>query len=491
MFRGVLSWRASYAALVILLGGLIWAPSRHCNAQNSTYQPPPYRVCTINVPPMAQCQVNNTDPSSFSGLSLDLWRDAASLVGWSETEEGTSPPAGTNETTYYFVCLGVETGTALEDDLVPEDGDCDVFVAWTTISAERTALGVQWAVPYYSGSISILTVSTPSLEEGWAFFNPFTWDLWVAMGVTAVVLPIIVYILEVFVIRRRVGARELAGGYSESLWRTLWVLIQGETFGVSMIPARLVVVTFAFIALILSSSYTANLAAFLTTHSYGGLRNVYDLRGRAVSTVEVYRSVLEDRYRLQPSIADISDLDKLRAEAVKIMQGELSAVLIDTVVAQYIVAEASGQGCPWALLPETILPFPYGIGFSPTRVNRQVIQEFNKAILFIQEQGMVEGYEEKYLLTDSPCLADMSSSDTTSIGFMQVYGLWVMLAAAIGVAGMYVIGYRAWQRRQPDGWAGDHDELEEGKNVPESRKFARGDSREVKQSDLNRIESHL
>ena len=75
-------------------------------------------------------------------------------------------------------------------------------------------------------------------------------------------------------------------------------------------------------------------------------------------------------------------------------------MLIDTVVAQYIVADAAGQGCPWRLLPDTILPFPYGIGFSPTRVSRDVQQQFNSAILVIQEAGTVADYEERYLLTD-------------------------------------------------------------------------------------------
>ena len=104
---------------------------------------------------------------------------------------------------------------------------------------------------------------------------------------------------------------------------------------------------------------------------------------------------------------------------------------------------------------------------------------------------MVEGYEERYLLTDSPCLSDMTSSDTTSIGFMQVYGLWVMLAAAIALAATYVILYRVWRQRQPDGWAQGRSVVEGSMDVPESRKFARGDSREVLQSDLHRIESHL
>jgi hypothetical protein len=69
-----------------------------------------------------------------------------------------------------------------------------------------------------------------------------------------------------------------------------------------------------------------------------------------------------------------------------------------------------------------ILPFPYGIAFSPARVDRAIQQEFNAAILFIQETDMIADYEEKYLLTDSPCLSDATTSDTTSIGFMQVYG---------------------------------------------------------------------
>ena len=135
--------------------------------------------------------------SSFSGLSIDLFRDVASQIGWIETAEPTETTEGvandtTSAPTYFFRCMGVETGTALKEHLVPEDGDCDIFVAWTTISEDRTRLGVEWAIPYYSGSVAILTQSTPTMEQGWAFFNPFTWDLWVAMGVTAIVLPIIV-----------------------------------------------------------------------------------------------------------------------------------------------------------------------------------------------------------------------------------------------------------------------------------------------------------
>jgi len=76
---------------------------------------------------MAECQLNNTDPSSFSGLSIDLFRDVAAQIGWIETAEPTETTEGvandtTSAPTYFFRCLGVETGTVLREHLVPEDG---------------------------------------------------------------------------------------------------------------------------------------------------------------------------------------------------------------------------------------------------------------------------------------------------------------------------------------------------------------------------------
>lgn len=110
-----------------------------------------------------------------------------------------------------------------------------------------------------------------------------------SIGLTVIFLPIIVYLLEVMSIKRRVTLDDSMKGYVEATWRTLWVMIQGETMGVSMIAARIVVIVLAFVALILSASYTANLAAFLTLQSFSSVNSIYDLQGLAVSTVEVYQ----------------------------------------------------------------------------------------------------------------------------------------------------------------------------------------------------------
>lgn len=126
---------------------------------------------------------------------------------------------------YQFACVDTDTPTTLYERVVPEGGDCDAFIASTTITAERQANGVVFAHAYYQGSIGVITKSTPQSSKGWAWTRPFTWQLWLALGVTALVLPLIVYFLEVMSIKRRISTKETMRGYNESAWRTVWYVL--------------------------------------------------------------------------------------------------------------------------------------------------------------------------------------------------------------------------------------------------------------------------
>ncbi len=257
----------------------------------------PFIVCTIPLEPMAFCDANSNASSSFSGLSIQVFRDISNdVLNWKEGED------------YQFVCVTTDTPTTLYNRVVPEDGDCDAFIASTTITSERTENGVVWAHPYFDGSIGVVVKSDLQTSDGWAWTRPFTWELWLALGLTATLLPLIVYFLEVLSIKRQVTAKDSVKGYSEAAWRAMWVMIQGETMGVTNLAARVVVIVLAFASLILSSSYTANLAAFLTVKSYGEINSVKDLVGMSVSTVEVYQDQFLRRYGLRTIEANISSV---------------------------------------------------------------------------------------------------------------------------------------------------------------------------------------
>ena len=295
--------RSFALALLLGLAGLVGAQDGKTNitdappTSDATGVPKPFIVCTIPLEPMAKCERNSNASSSFSGLSIQVFREvAADVLEWREGED------------FQFVCVDTDTPTTLFERVVPADGDCDAFISSTTITAERTEKGVVWAHPYFDGSIGVVTKADPSSSDGWGWTRPFTWQLWLALGLTTLLLPFVVYLLEVLSIKRQVSVKESLRGYNESVWRTMWVVIQGETMAVTNLAARCVVVVLAFSSLILSASYTANLAAFLTIKSYGNVNTINDLVGMSVSTVEVYRDQLLRRYGLRTIEANISSV---------------------------------------------------------------------------------------------------------------------------------------------------------------------------------------
>ena len=435
-------------------------------------------VCTLNLPPMAYCVEGDDAASSFSGLSIEMFRmSALDALGWVEGRD------------YRFLCLNSDTTATLQDNVIPENGTCDAFVASTTITSERTEQGVVWAYPYWSGSVGIIAQSIPQTTEGWAWTKPFTWNLWIAILITVVFLPFVIYFLELLAIKKSVTAKETMKGYSEALWRTIWVVIHGETMNVSMASSRLVLVMFAFTALILGSSYTANLAAFLTLRSFGSVDSIYDLNGLAVSTVEVYRPRIQSRYGIIASGAKVNNLEDVEEQVDFVAKGNLAAFLIDSEVAQYVVA--SYPECRVRLLPNKIEPFDYGLAFNP-RVDEETVQVFSLSILKLIEDGTMADLGKRFLLEDSPCLNQgINSDETAQINFQQVYGLWILLAIGIVAGGMVLIGIRVYKKRR-DKWS-TPDLTKEVVKIEKSisHRWEEGTDRENGVPDLLRHDSHF
>jgi ABC-type amino acid transport substrate-binding protein len=465
-----------------------WISSPWVSAQDTTTDNTPLIVCTIPLEPMARCRVGLNDSSTFSGLSIETFRETAKdALNW---QEGVD---------YRFLCVDTDTPTTLYERVVPEDGDCDAFIASTTITSERTEAGVVWAYPYWSGSIGIVTKAMPESSDGWAWTRPFTWQLWLALGLTSLLLPFAVYLLEVLSIKRRVTLKESARGYNEAAWRTMWVIMQGETMAVTNLAARAVVIILAFCSLILSASYTANLAAFLTLKSYGTIDSIADLQGMSVSTVEVYQPRLQSRYGLRTIEAEISSIADIKDEMMDVATGSLTAFLIDKEVAQYYVA--TWPDCALRLLPQSIEPFDYGLAFAP-RTSAEVVSAFSLSILRLTEDGTIPEIGDTFLLSNSPCLKDSSAEDEIGqISFAQVYGLWVLLAAGMACGCLIMVCKRfyKWKRNSDWGYEPEINTIDDSQSTGMgktasgelARKFERGDSRETKKSDLYRIESHF
>ena len=442
-----------------------------------------FTVCTLERQPMSYCPQNSW--STFSELSIQAFREAAEKdLNWKEGEN------------YKFVCLDLGTSELIEKELLPENGTCDAFIASTTITAERTKMGVVWAFPYWTGSIGIMVKSDTSTSSGWAWVQPFTWDLWLALGITVLLLPIVLYLFEILTIRESITAKDAAKGYSEAAWRTLWLVIQGTIFHISVLGARVIVIVVAFMSLILGASYTANLAAFLTLRSAGDLNSVYDLIGLAVSTVPLYVDKLKMRYGIIALEASIGNMEDIEREADLVVNGNLASFVTDAEVIQRVVA--TFPECKVRMLPQTIEPFEYGLAFS-SRTNESIVSSFSLGILQLIETGRIYEIGEEFLLSNSPCLKQGLTNDgTQKIGFKQVYGLWIMIGVAIGIGFLIVIGTRIYKTKKGH-WHSDEKEesSQDDKDEylpPEKSVHARGvddGSRKKRLAELERQESFI
>jgi hypothetical protein len=82
---------------------------------------------------------------------------------------------------------------------------------------------------------------------------------------------------------RRTGKLHLLWAIKEALWHSISHVLAINVFTVHSVESRIVVATFAFVVLIVSNTYLANLAAFLTVDQLeGSVQSVSELWGKPV-----------------------------------------------------------------------------------------------------------------------------------------------------------------------------------------------------------------
>jgi len=98
---------------------------------------------------------------------------------------------------------------------------------------------------------------------------------------------------------------DIASGLAQCFWHSVSHTLSIDVFNVSSFPARIITAAYAFLVLILTNTYTANLAAFLTVDQLDTtIQSISDLRGKAVATVEPYINRLSRNHNIAGSSAD-------------------------------------------------------------------------------------------------------------------------------------------------------------------------------------------
>ena len=275
----------------------------------------PYPICAGPARwPQVQCYGSGTNASA-SGYEADVFVKAASLVlNWTQGID------------YYFNCkevtvmLGLNlNGQGAITDNATSPGVCFAGLSAIAINEIRLQQGVRFSFPHYTSNLRFITpLKTKSTEDIWAFFYPFAPSLWMVIGLTGLLIPCLIVVIDIIywhgselpvrlnplgfwtnfsrllylslVNLMKPGPNDVGWAYEATteMERHHGVLHEGQE-RVQAMPSYLVLLTFGFLTLIICSSYTATLASYLSANpTVASYESMPDLRGLPVGTTATY-----------------------------------------------------------------------------------------------------------------------------------------------------------------------------------------------------------
>jgi ionotropic glutamate receptor len=319
----------------------------------------------------------------------------------------------------------------------------------TITPARETA--VDFSMPFMRLGIGILLQKSKTSVSMFAFLNPLSAEVWMYTVTLYLAVSIILY----FVARMAPGdwenphpcnlnpdELENLWGISNCLWLTMGsIMNQGSDILPKGISSRLVTSMWWFFALIMTNSYIASLAAFLTTKElviddledlakqnkikYGTLDGGSTQEFFKQSNYSTYRRMYANMILNLPSV-----FAKSTHEGVQRVQNTPDgsyAFLMESTTIDYLVE----RNCELTTVDKWFNNIEYGIAMPLDCPYRTAI---NDAILALQENGQLNDLKNKWwreVRRGSACVTPQEGSE---LRLENVGGIFVVLGLGVAVA---------------------------------------------------------
>ncbi|KAL5282977.1 hypothetical protein ACFFRR_005765 [Megaselia abdita] len=343
----------------------------------------------------------------------------------------------------------------------------DLAIADLTITFDREQ-AVDFTMPFMNLGVSVLyrkpVKQPPNL---FSFLSPLSLDVWIYMATAYLGVSVLLFILARFTPYE--WPETLTGEkieYQFTLLNCMWFAIgslmqQGCDFLPKALSTRMVAGMWWFFTLIMISSYTANLAAFLTVErmdspienaedlskqtriKYGALKGGSTASFFRESKITTYQRMWSFMESTKPSVFTSSN-----GEGVdRVIKGKGNyAFLMESTSIEYVTE----RNCDLTQVGGMLDTKGYGIATPPNSPYRTAI---NGVILKLQEEGRLHILKTKWWKErrgGGSCRVDTSKSSSAAneLGLANVGGVFVVLMGGMGIACVIAVCEFLWKSRK-------------------------------------------
>lgn len=406
----------------------------------------------------------------YEGYAVDLIHELSKLVNfnykWREVADNN----------YGAFEVSSKNGTSKEwNGMIGEvvRGEADLAIVDLTITTRRQE-AVDFTLPFMNTGISILFKKpTTKVTTLFSFLSPFSSDVWAYVLAAYCGISVILFLvghLSPYEWSDPHPCRHLSNeddtvlrnqfSLLNSFWFTIGSLMQqGSDLTPRSMSTRTIAGIWYFFTLIMISSYTANLAAFLTVERVVyPIENVRDLSNQQEikygcivsgstlmffndSQIDIHKKIYETMKKYE-TYASSND------EGVRRVGEGKYAFFMESTTIEYIVE----RNCNLTQIGGLIDSKGYGVAISKRpRHKRPYRTLLNEAILHLQETGMLHMLKNRWWKErrgGGTCTDDGKGGGVTELSLANVGGVFVVLLGGLGISFLVAIAEFMWRARR-------------------------------------------
>ncbi|XP_031427578.1 glutamate receptor ionotropic, kainate 1 isoform X2 [Clupea harengus] len=420
----------------------------------------------------------------FEGYCLDLLKELSNILGFSYEVKLVSDGK-------YGAANDKGEWSGMVRELI--DHVADLAVAPLTITYVREKV-IDFSKPFMTLGISILYRKPNGTNPGvFSFLNPLTPDIWMyvllaCLGVSCVLFAIARFSPYEWYNPHPCNPASDVVQNNFTLLNSFWfgvaaLMRQGSELMPKALSTRIVGGIWWFFTLIIISSYTANLAAFLTVErmdspiasaddlakqtkiEYGSVRDGSTMTFFKKSKISTY----EKMWAFMSSRKNTALLKNNREGITRVLTTDY-ALLMESTSIEYI----SQRNCNLTQVGGLIDSKGYGVG---TPIGSPFRDKVTIAILQLQEEGKLHMMKEKWWRGNG--CPEEDNKEANALGVENIGGIFIVLAAGLVLSVFVAIGEFIYKAQK-------NSDIEEAHSAQLSGQYSNEERKEEERSGKRR-----